>query len=115
MTTSATITPDYGEPWTMREVFHECPYADRDELPLGDELEHRARIIACVNACAGMADPAAEISAMKGALMIAKEGLMNCQHAPWCDSRHSGWLRRCSCCKDLALAAINKALKEEQP
>lgn len=30
-----------------------------------EDLANAARIVACVNACAGMADPASEISALK--------------------------------------------------
>lgn len=70
--------PDYGEPWVIDE---NLPYwwqaLDRngetafDDGSAGGEYgpecsrEAGDRIIACVNACAGMADPAAEIAELK--------------------------------------------------
>jgi hypothetical protein len=61
--TPTTPTSDYGEPWKVGRI--DRPMEDRhghDPLML-----HRtaARAVACVNACAGMADPAAEIAALK--------------------------------------------------
>ena len=58
-----TPTPDYGEPWQIGRI--DRPMKDRhghDPLML-----HRtaARAVACVNACAGLADPAAEIAASR--------------------------------------------------
>jgi hypothetical protein len=57
----STPSPDYGEPWY---------YDDDLDLALtrngsaGDER----RIVECVNACKGMADPAVEIEAMRAKL-----------------------------------------------
>jgi len=55
-------TPDYGEPWRdqMGTVRDRMEYFVSMASP-----ETRSRIIACVNACAGMPDPAAEIEAMR--------------------------------------------------
>lgn len=54
---------DYGEPWTAS---HGC-VDDRhnDTIARDATADEAARIVACVNACAGMADPAAEIAALK--------------------------------------------------
>ena len=57
-----TEKPDYGEPWRdqMGTVRDRMEYLVSMASP-----ETRDRIIACVNACAGMPDPAAEIEAMR--------------------------------------------------
>lgn len=58
-------TPDYGEPWSAFD-FDQCKtrHGAIFELIAGT----RNRSIACVNACAGMADPAKEIAAMREAI-----------------------------------------------
>lgn len=65
-----TPTPaqDYGEPWRQSK-FQEHEIKERDDsiatqCPWPDR---RARIIAAVNACAGMADPEKEIQEMRDA------------------------------------------------
>lgn len=57
-------TPDYGEPWSAFD-FDRCKtrHGAIFELIAGT----RNRAIACVNACAGMADPATEIAMLKQA------------------------------------------------
>lgn len=69
-------TTDYGEPWQ--------PMGD-DEIWSDNEDEGtlavangciRERIIASVNACAGMADPAAEIASMREAIREARKVLL---------------------------------------
>lgn len=64
-----SMTPDYGEPWSLRTegsrtviITPGATGADFD-LPI-----HAARAVACVNACQGMTDPAAEIQAMREAI-----------------------------------------------
>jgi hypothetical protein len=63
-------TPDYGEPWTP---------AFRNSARTKSGYDHsfmdsyRSRAIACVNACAGMADPAAEITAMREAIKVIRD------------------------------------------
>jgi hypothetical protein len=84
MSTTPTPTPDYGEPWRMEpdsrtylEVVknrHEITMAGR-----GATL----RAVQCVNACAGMADPAAEIQAMRDIVAAAQ----NCRH--WHDCSYN--------------------------
>lgn len=64
-----TTTPDYGEPWHKDLARGVRDRAD-DIIcyPFGDPAtEHKLsdRIAACVNACAGMADPATEIASLK--------------------------------------------------
>lgn len=71
MTTSETPPPpDYGEPWdaSSEYVYNGCG----KQVHLYTE---RSRVAACVNACAGMADPAAEIAAMREALLSARDAL----------------------------------------
>lgn len=56
-------TPDYGEPWNVGRI--DRPIEDRhghDPLMLHSTA---SRAVLCVNACAGMADPAAEIQEMR--------------------------------------------------
>jgi hypothetical protein len=76
---NTTPTPDYGEPWTIQEGHLSTSlldgkgdyFADIHELVGEDSSVAWAkaeRIVACVNACAKMADPAAEIAAMREAL-----------------------------------------------
>ena len=81
--------PDYGEPWKLDA--YNSPLGDSDDFegvlqiytrehqefvaeawnPEDKHDEQFSRIITCVNACAGMADPAAEIQAMREAIMEA--------------------------------------------
>lgn len=64
-----STTPEYGEPWheqtaTMNKGVHWL------------NTEQFNRAVACVNACAGMADPAAEIEAMREAIREAHEAFI---------------------------------------
>jgi hypothetical protein len=70
---SDTPTPAYGEPWKVGRI--DRPMEDRhghDPLML-----HRtaSRAVRCVNACAGMVDPAAEIQAMREAIREAHDAI----------------------------------------
>jgi len=60
--TPTPTTPDYGEP--LRAAFGNA-VRDRNGQLTNLEWSLRDRIIACVNACAGMADPAKEIARFK--------------------------------------------------
>lgn len=56
--------PDYGEPWSA--FIHDTIVDKDNNWTACTEMENiRDRIIACVNTCAGMADPAKEIQAMR--------------------------------------------------
>lgn len=67
MTTTQQPAPDYGEPWQLTTDFA-FDITIRGELAASfDKIEHANRAISCVNACAGMADPAAEIQALADA------------------------------------------------
>lgn len=66
--TPNTPTPDYGEPWRPSQMW--STGYERAGAVAFDSNKHRDRIIACVNACAGMADPAKEIAAMREALNL---------------------------------------------
>jgi hypothetical protein len=59
-----TPTPDYGEPWNY---YYDLDLALTRNGSAGDER----RIAECVNACAGMVDPAEEIQAMREAIREA--------------------------------------------
>lgn len=80
-------TPDYGEPWNQDQRV-EMHIKDRsgngiasfgaswNNIEDPEKLHKRQqglrdRTLACVNACAGMADPAAEIEAMREAIRDA--------------------------------------------
>ena len=57
--------PDHGEPWQLTTDFA-FDITIRGELAASfDKIEHANRAVSCVNACAGIADPAKEIAALK--------------------------------------------------
>jgi hypothetical protein len=70
-------TPDYGEPWEMTPD-ERLISANGEEVKRDGFVMHRA--INCVNACQGLADPAAEIAAMREAIKEAREVLLNLEH-----------------------------------
>lgn len=101
MTTTPTqqLAPDHGEPFAL-PLYYDCesdwgfireasnalacvvrrPLNEREFAEYrrtgNDPMEPRAnRIVACVNACAGMIDPAAEIQAMRTAIKEAYRAL----------------------------------------
>jgi hypothetical protein len=63
-------TPAYGEPWKPLQPDLIC---DNFSHWMADAFNPaiRDRIITCINACVGMADPAAEITAMREAIRDA--------------------------------------------
>lgn len=81
MNTTTTPKPDYGEPW--RKETYNTPMGETGDYeghleiwagerrvadcwnPDDENEEDFDRIVTCVNACAGMADPAVEIAAMR--------------------------------------------------
>lgn len=68
--------PDYGEPWTEYTNWDEIICRNQETILYpASSLEHCARAIQCVNACAGMTDPAAELAAMREAIKEAFEAL----------------------------------------
>jgi hypothetical protein len=70
--TPNTPTLDYGEPWCEQSPPH--PIAkSKGVYWLNPEQFNRA--VTCVNACAGMADPAKEIKAMREAIREAHEAI----------------------------------------
>ena len=104
--TPETPTPDYGEPWKPRTegsrtviINPGATGADFD-LPI-----HAARAFSCVNACAGMADPAAEIAAMREAISEAYAALDACSH-----NLHSAY-GKLSDNADAALAKLQPFIK----
>ena len=67
-----STTPDYGEPWDFDGENWITDMANKEVLNLDSIHSKNAdRLVACVNACAGMADPAAEIQAMREAIKNA--------------------------------------------
>lgn len=88
---------DYGEPWEHDEG---GVYNRHGRYPLGG-TEHVARAVACVNACAGIVDPAAELAALRAVAEAARE----------CVARDGGFIEMKSAgCRPLldALAALDK-------
>lgn len=61
--------PDYGEPWEAPGGYgkYALNVLNRKKEQVHLYVE-RDRVAACVNACAGMADPSAEIQAMRVAI-----------------------------------------------
>lgn len=72
---STTLKPDYGEPWTLTTDFAFDITVKGSLQGSFNTMELANRAIACVNACAGMADPAAEIQAMREVMTEAAEQL----------------------------------------
>ena len=72
--------PDYGEPWRQHLAIRGT-VVDRNGTYIIDTLRKMKRAVACVNACAGMTDPSAEIQAMRDAIRDAHEALT--QDALW--------------------------------
>jgi len=66
MNTDNTPAPDHGEPWKNNTEF----IRDRMDFKVAAfrDAESAERTVKCVNACAGMADPAATIAAMREAI-----------------------------------------------
>ena len=81
MNTTQQPAPDYGEPWTYGEgaeedeegwwhrhaiIWNSYNHSIAKDRRLDDnQVDEWNRIVSCVNACAGMADPAKEIAALK--------------------------------------------------
>lgn len=63
------MKPDYGEPWTYVNdgTFYDIEDRNGDAVSMALDEDHYHRAIACVNACAGMDDPAKEIEGMREA------------------------------------------------
>ncbi len=72
MTPTPTPTPDYGEPWHP-QLLPSPISKDKGVYWLNPRQFNRA--VDCVNACAGMADPAKEIEAMREAIKLAEVAL----------------------------------------
>ena len=79
-------TPDYNEPWSIQKGHLSTSlfdgegvyFADIHELVCEDSSVAWAkaeRIVACVNTCSKMADPAKEIAAMREAIREAYEAI----------------------------------------
>ena len=68
--------PDFGEPW-QNELgdFEIYPRTGGDAIAYAEGAKTRDRVIACVNACRGMTDPAAEIQALREAIKDAHYAL----------------------------------------
>ena len=92
MSDTPATPPDFGEPWEFTS-FRNC-IRDRHNVlrSIEDDLRDRARVT--VNACAGMADPAAEIEGLRQAL--------------------SGRTASCSQCNESArtIEAMREAIKD---
>jgi hypothetical protein len=69
-----TPTPDYGEPWVYSDLW-EIIDRNGNEIQHGLHDEHYERAVTCVNACAGIPDPAAQLAAMREAIREAHAAL----------------------------------------
>jgi hypothetical protein len=73
MSTPQNTAPDFGEPWQATDHHFVTTEGNFSTGVLASL--RRKRIAACVNACAGLADPAAEIEAMRAAIKEASSHL----------------------------------------
>jgi hypothetical protein len=46
-------TPEFGEPWSVRESWHQCPFEQENGRAISMLPSINNRIVACVNAMAG--------------------------------------------------------------
>lgn len=123
------MTPDYGEPWKEKaynytvgdtgDVDGVIEIRTREELKVAsawnpsDENEALfSRAIACVNACAGMADPAAEIESMRAAIREAHDSLHKCSRVIGAPKTYE-WADEDVC--DAAYNSAQAALVKLQP
>lgn len=68
--------PDFGEPWQSETGdFEIYSKSEHNATAYAESARIRDRIIKCINACAGMQDPAAEIEAMRAAIREASKDL----------------------------------------
>lgn len=95
-----STTPDYGEPWKTSGDFI---YDKNHKLILA---KYYARVISCVNACAGIADPVAEVEAMREAIRDANEALFRLVSLGSLEPPHR---------RDAALTLGEKALAKLKP
>jgi hypothetical protein len=89
--------PDFSEPWKCETGdFEIYSKSEHNATAYAESARIRDRIIKCVNACQGMADPAAEIEAMRAAITELKNivnakpstwGEMSDQFQPWAQNR----------------------------
>lgn len=71
--------PDFGEPWIELTTWDYLQTeAGKTVLHNASDMNepYRSRAISCVNACAGMSDPAADIQALRDAVKKTETALM---------------------------------------
>lgn len=73
-TTTQQPAPDFGEPWKTAN-YRDGGIVTSYDQPIMEGFKLVKRAVACVNACAGMSDPAAEIQALRDAINGAWEML----------------------------------------
>jgi hypothetical protein len=73
-TNDNTPAPDYGEPWRTEQLQGWRVVRSREGKIIADAMA-RDRAVACVNALAGVADPAAHLAAMREAIREAHEAI----------------------------------------
>lgn len=77
MNTPNKTALDFGEPWKTTN-YRDGGILTRYDQPIMEVFKLVKRAVACVNACAGMPDPAAEIQALRDAVKEAKTMLESC-------------------------------------
>ena len=96
--------PDFGEPWHWNT--DEWIAYDRTKGWRPSLHGNGPRLVACLNACAGMADPAAEIQALREAASCLSR-LVDHGHADDCLLLNRA-NAPCDCGVDQAQAALSK-------
>lgn len=115
MSTLNKTAPDFGEPWQLTTDFS-FDITIRGELAASfDKIEHANRAIACVNACAGMRDPAAEIQALRDAVKEAR-AFISRMHPSLLNLEHDDYVARYGVSQEYAMSeeAINATLAKLQ-
>jgi len=76
MNTPNNTAPDFGEPWKTTNYRNGGILTSYDQ-PIMEGFKLVKRAVTCVNACAGMRDPAAEIQALRDAVKEAYRVIEN--------------------------------------
>ena len=106
---------DYGEPWALDTTDGFLNKVVSTDGKCVSGLEPTRRAIQCVNACAGITDPAAELAAMRGAIKEAHAALQNRVNSEGCSCEDEWSSPHIRARHSAACNATKSALAKLQP